>query len=423
MSDWTSNEAREFLSIIRGEAEKVVREQIVRQSLSGMCLAIIVDTSDPDAIVVRLLNSPSDGSQDLSVRNKSGSTLENGDSVWLQYWGGDYTNAYIAMRNAGDGESDLTPGDIDAQPNDAVSSNLLIGGFDVWQRGTSFSSPLSGTYTADRWRIDYNDTGATRTISRQTFVVGQTDVPNNPTYFLRYNQSVAGSGGTFNAIQQRVENVLLLSGKTVTLSFYARATSPINIFTYASQVFGSGGSEDTGLTGDTVEIGPSWSKYTQTFVIPSVFGKTIGVGNFTYFGFFMPNNATFTIDIATAQVNYGAIALPFVQKPYGETLRDCQRYYQILPSFWSTTVQSTGNVEIGNAVFPVPMRVAPNVVINSQPNATGTDGYIDRYGVGNVSLSGASISATNSALLSITKAGAFVTTALYRGSAKLDSEL
>lgn len=102
MGDWTASEARELLAIIRGEAEKVVREQIVRQSLSSMCLAIIVDASDPDAIIVRLLNSPSDGSQDLSVRNKSGSTLANGDSVWLQYWGGDYTNAYIVVRNMGD---------------------------------------------------------------------------------------------------------------------------------------------------------------------------------------------------------------------------------------------------------------------------------------------------------------------------------
>jgi len=421
MSDWTSSEAREFLSIIRGEAEKVVKDFGDRQSSIYACLAVVTNISESGVISVRLLSSPSDGSQDFVARNHSGSVLEVGDSVWLHYWG-DYTNAYIAMRNAGDRDSDLAPEDIGAQPNDAVSSNLLIGGFDVWQRGTSFSSPLSGTYTADRWRIDYNDTGATRTISRQTFVVGQTDVPNNPTYFLRYNQSVAGSGGTFNAILQRVENVLLLSGKTVTLSFYARATSPINIFTHASQSFGSGGSEDTGLTGDTVEIGPSWSKYTQTFVIPSVFGKTIGANNFTYFGFFMPLNTAFTFDLANVQLNYGSVALPFVPRSYADELRLCMRFYQILGSFAPALV-AVDELLFRSAVFPVEMRTSPTATINSQPNAGGTDGYLDRYGVGNVSVSGATITANTKELLAITKAGSFVTTAFYFGSAKLDAEL
>ena len=101
MSDWTASEAREFLSIIRSEAERVYREQTARQSSICACLAIVVDDTDPDAIKVRLLSSPIDGSQDLVVRNRSGSTLANEDSVWLHYWG-DYTNAYIAVRNMGD---------------------------------------------------------------------------------------------------------------------------------------------------------------------------------------------------------------------------------------------------------------------------------------------------------------------------------
>lgn len=101
MSDWTASEAKEFLSIIRSEAEKVYKEQSSRQSSICACLAIVIDSSDPDAIIVRLLSSPTNGSQDLSARNRSGSTLANGDSVWLHYWG-DYTNAYIAVRNMGD---------------------------------------------------------------------------------------------------------------------------------------------------------------------------------------------------------------------------------------------------------------------------------------------------------------------------------
>ena len=268
---------------------------------------------------------------------------------------------------------------------DAASTNLLInGGFDIWQRGTSFSSG----YTADRWRIDFNGSGATRTITRQAFTGGQTDVHGNPMYYLRFSQSVAGSGGTFNVIQQRVENVLLLSGKTVTLSFYAMATSPINIFTYASQGFGSGGSADTGVLGDTVEIGSTWSKYTQTFVIPSVFGKTIGVGNYTYFGFFMPNNTTFTINIANVQLNYGSVALPFVPRSYADELRLCQRYYIPLIINTLAAIYFTGYVRISSASFPV-MRIVPTATLGtvSFVGNDGTPGTLYDAGVTNGTIS------------------------------------
>ena len=95
MSDWTSNEAREFLSIIRGEAEKVVKDLGDRQSSVYACLAVVTDIAASGDVTVRLLSSPSDGSQDFVVRNRSGSTLEVGDSVWLHYWS-DYTNVAAA---------------------------------------------------------------------------------------------------------------------------------------------------------------------------------------------------------------------------------------------------------------------------------------------------------------------------------------
>ena len=383
MSDWTSNEAKEFLSIIRGEAEKVAKDFGDRQSSVYACLAVVTNISESGDISVRLLSSPSDGTQDFVVRNRSGSALEVGDSVWLHYWS-DYTNVYIAMRNAGDGDSDLTPAEmgaaqaihatqhlisgidsINALPYDVVSSNLLInGGFDVWQRGTSFSAV---GYIADRWIFVADGTGATRAITRQAFTVGQTDVPENPQYYVRYNQSVAGSGGTYNILQQRVENVLLLSGKTVTLSFYAKAAVTTSVYTYANQNFGSGGSSDVGVMGATISVGTSWVKYTQTFDIPSVTGKTVGANNYTYFGFAMPNNATFTFDLANVQLNYGSAALPFVPRSYADELRLCQRYYlggvgTLCAGYVSGAV---ANIHIHT---PVTMRTTPTPTIVTGDN-------------------------------------------------------
>jgi len=461
MNDWTANDAKEFLDIIRSEAEKAARNYANKQSSVYACLAIVTDIAESGAITVRLLSSPSDGSQDFVVRNRSGSTLEVGDSVWLHYWS-DYTNVYIAVRNMGDTATDMTATGIgalsyaeaqslsaaqkaqvlanagaapvihasqhaiggsdslNALPHNAVSSNLLInGGMLIWQRGTSFTAT---GYTADRWKLTLG-TGMAITLTQQSFTAGQTDVPGEPMYYAQIAISNAGSAdGSFG---QRIEDVRTAAGGQIAYSFYAKC----NTTTYAAQVvavqnFGSGGSTDVLTTAQNITLTTTWQKFTGTFTLGSISEKTIGAGSYLALRLVLLTASwTKTLSLSNFQVNYGSVALPYVPRPLPDELRLCKRYYQILPSFWSTTVPSTGVVEIGNAVFPVAMRVAPNVVINSQPNATGADGYVDCYGVGNVSLSGATIGAIASVLLSITKTGAFVTTALYRGSAKLDSEL
>jgi len=101
MNEWTTKEAREFLEIMRGEAEKVYKEQGDKRSSVYACMAVVTDVAESGDISVRLLSSPSDGSQDFIVPNQSGSVVDVGDSVWLHYWG-DYTNAYIGIRNGAD---------------------------------------------------------------------------------------------------------------------------------------------------------------------------------------------------------------------------------------------------------------------------------------------------------------------------------
>ena len=143
MSDWTASEAREFLSIIRGEAEKVAKDFGDRQSSIYACLAVVTDIDESGDISVRLLSSPADGSQDFVVPNLSGSVIEAGDSVWLHYWG-DYTNAYIGIRNG----SDSIPISSGLTQTQVVNLVYPVGAIYMSVSSTSPASLFGGTWAA-----------------------------------------------------------------------------------------------------------------------------------------------------------------------------------------------------------------------------------------------------------------------------------
>ena len=108
--------------------------------------------------------------------------------------------------------------------NPAFRNKIINGNFDYWQRGTSTST---AGYLADRWYT--NSAGSTFTSSRQSFTLGQTAVPNEPTYFHRtVVTSVAGTGNQV-VTYQKIESVRTLAGQTSTLSFWAKADASKNI--------------------------------------------------------------------------------------------------------------------------------------------------------------------------------------------------
>jgi hypothetical protein len=213
-------------------------------------------------------------------------------------------------------------------------NRIINGNFDVWQRGTSFSSPATAAYTTDRWYVNYDGSGATRTISRQTFALGQTAVPGNPKYYLQWAQTVAGTGGTFNQLVQPIESVLTFAGQVVTVSFWAQAsTGTPSLTLYTGQYFGTGGSPSAAVypgISPTYTLSTSWQYFTWTTFLPSITGKTLGTNgdDYTSIAFRAPSNATGTWNIASVQVEAGSVATPFEVRPYATELALCQRYYE-----------------------------------------------------------------------------------------------
>lgn len=261
---------------------------------------------------------------------------------------------------------------------------IINGDFDVWQRGTSHST--TGYGSADRWAL-WHDGSTTQSLSQQSFTVGQTDVPNSPTYYVN---NVVTSGDLTNSVAefyQLIESVHSFAGETITLSFWAKATvADKKLGVVFIQQFGTGGSPSSQVItdGDTLTLTTSWAKYTVTVTLPSISGKTLGSNNDDRLalGFIGDagsasiyttlassiGNQDITYDIAQVQVEKGDTATDFEKRSIGEEKQLCYRYY------WKRSADEGSNSRIavgGNILsttsmqigvwLPVPMRDTPAV--------------------------------------------------------------
>jgi hypothetical protein len=210
-------------------------------------------------------------------------------------------------------------------PISGFRNAIINGGFDVWQRGTSFTPSSSLIYTADRF-FGYNSGNGSMTISRQTFTPGNTISGYEPQFYLRTVVASVGTSALFN-LGQRIEDVRKFAGQTVTVSFWMKSDASRTVTGYAYQVFGTGGSSTTTTQYGTFSVTTAWQRFTATVTIPSISGKTIGTDGYLAIELNLPV-ATQTTEIWGVQVERGTIATPFEQRPIGTELALCQRYYE-----------------------------------------------------------------------------------------------
>jgi hypothetical protein len=279
----------------------------------------------------------------------------------------------------------------------AGKNKIINGDFSNWQRGTSFSST---GYTADRWSCNFS--GATGTVSRQTFTPGTAPVAGyEGQFFLRLATTVADDN---SRVEQKMEDVRTFAGQTVTVSLWAKADSARTITLEPYQNFGSGGSADVVVTSQTISVTTAWTRFTKTFDIPSVAGKTIGTSSFFSLEIKHAPNATFTLDLWGVQVEAGSVATPFTTASgsIGGELALCQRYYYrttATTQYDRFTTYSpaggTGNLYAANFVVPVQMRVKPTTIDFS--NLTWYDGLSVGTTVSAVTIS-SNATPTNAAL-------------------------
>jgi hypothetical protein len=300
-------------------------------------------------------------------------------------------------------------------PVQSFRNKIINGNFDIWQRTTSTST--SG-YNADRWIT--NNTGSTFTSSRQSFTLGQTSVPYEPTYWHRTVVTTSAGASNGVVVRQCMESVRTLAGQTATLSFWAKADASKNISVEFSQIFGTGGSPSSTVTTigvTTCALTTSFQKFTITVNIPSISGKTLGSNNDDYLElrFWLDAGSSFnsrtnslgqqsgTFDIAQVQLEAGSVATPFEMRPMQTELALCQRYYEksysqgtnpgtITTPFSGSIWLASDAGSIGTTLlFRVIKRNSPTITIYNP--STGTSGMVrDATNAADVSASATDIS-------------------------------
>ena len=259
----------------------------------------------------------------------------------------------------------ITPQASNMQPH-----NLIINGaMTVAQRGTSVVGKTGASYqTCDRWLT--NASGSTYNQSQEIVPLGDSIVGQFK-YFLRHEVT---TGANNAGLIYRIEGVQSVPEGTVTLSFYAKGTNPnsgeldINVF----QRFGTGGTPSAEVTSlaSNITLTTSWQRFTIQITVPSLSGKTLGTNNDNYYmiQFFQPNGDAstdaWTLDITGVQLEVGSTASSFAHEDYSDTLRKCQRYFEIGQS----KVWVGGATASGIAVYvphKVTKRADPSIVVTS----------------------------------------------------------
>jgi hypothetical protein len=259
----------------------------------------------------------------------------------------------------------------------AGKNPVLNSSFNVWQRGTSISLAASSglAYTADRWQTQTNANQAS-TISRQ-LTNDTTNLPNIQ-YCMRYQRNSGQTGATRQYIVNSFEtiNTIPFVGKTVTLSYYARAganySAASSIF-QASLFTGTGTDQSAFLYTGSAQIGSTnatltttWQRFSLTVAIPTTVTELAPTFSWVPVGTAGANDY---FEVTGVQLEASTVASAYA--PNGSTyqaeLAACQRYYfrQTAAEIYSVFGVGLASGTTGAKIlcpFPVTMRTKPSSV-------------------------------------------------------------
>lgn len=259
---------------------------------------------------------------------------------------------------------------------------IINGGFDFCTYATVANNP-QGYALADRWITSC--VGAQMVVSQQQFFPIDTDGISHPLHFLQA-QVTAGAAPTDQAfIAQVVEGVANLSGRVVTLSFWAKADANKTMAAECGQFFGTGGTPSSAVRkafGGQLSLTTTWKKFSFTGTLPSVQDKTVGtngndgVGVVLYFDSGSDSYASFnasnlghqsgTFWITRVQLEDGSLDSDWDERPLAVEQAMIQRYHcRFKPAAAIGGQVSGAGYQQGHLVkFPTTMKHVPTLSLN-----------------------------------------------------------
>lgn len=322
---------------------------------------------------------------------------------------------------------------------------IINGDMSVDQRKVGGSLTLTANTTVfnvDRWRINIGNGGA-GTAQRTAHTVGQTVVPGNPKFFLKWVQSAGGTGNdgltnqTRVMMSQPIEDVSRTSGETLFLSAWmSTAAATLTVTPVFVQFFGTGGgSNPVVTTGTPVTVSNSFTQtVSQSFTIPSISGKTIGTGGDDCLDlrFIVPVSTTFTLNVSDVLLEETPVdSQRFPRRSFTKELTLCQRYHwktfpvNVLEAQNTSELGAVASVAVATGVgsfgyslpYPTTMRIVPTTITSFSTNAADTK-WVN--GTGNVAF-GQQFAGDR--FVQVFNNGTAVTGAYYRVQVSADAEI
>jgi hypothetical protein len=321
------------------------------------------------------------------------------------------------------------------------AKNFIInGGFNVAQRGTSFTSTSNlnndDAYTLDRWYI-LSDGNDTIDVTRETSVI-----PTDGQYAIALDvETVNKKFGIAQIVEY--ENCLGLLNKNVTFSFKAKVSSTTKLDNVKAAIIAWSGTADavtsdiisawngegsnpTLIANATYENTPANLNLTTSYATYSVTANidTASTKNVILFIWSDVSDTTLGdfLYIAESKLEIGSTATAFQYAggtPEGE-LTACQRYFQVIGGNINDENMGTGQVySTVNAVihldWKVTFRSAPTVSIGSG----GAAGDFTMYNATGTALTVTSILSTDSINRNSARTIPTVASGLVAGSATI----
>ena len=313
-----------------------------------------------------------------------------------------------------------------------VNRNLIINGaMNVAQRGTSFASVSTGTYTLDRFKRDFSHDG-------NVTITQDSSAPEGFANSLKVDvtaDDTSLAAGQYENIAHIIEaqNLQNLAfgtsdAKNITVSFYVKSNKT---GTYAFNISQSDNSSKQATLNYTINSANTWERKSLTFT-----GDTSGVinddnGRGLHLIWFLAAGSTYNSGSASAtfqtydnadyaagqavnvldstdntwfitgvQLEVGQNPTSFEHEPFEGTLSKCQRYFQTVDMVTSGGAHYLGPVMTRAAnnnhmLFncPVTMRSQPTLSVTDSgtlrftANGSYTDGSSNSITIGGATLS------------------------------------